>query len=211
MTLKVYREGYVEFWLGLKLASDAELMRSFMAVYLDQDAFPGTSDRQTLCTGGLDTISAALKAAYPADWSLQEGFMLWGTWTGTGVVTPPLKFLDTSAPVVGLRGSGGSAPQNTAVLVHKVAPYGRSGRMYLPGVTEGNVSPNGALNGTELGIWQDAIDAAADDLAAYIGTPFFEHCMTGQPAGGGDYTITKPISTYAVDGVVATQRRRLRR
>ena len=125
MTQKVYREGYVEFWLGMKLSSDAELMRSYMAVTLNIDGYTDTLARQTLCTGALDTISAALKDAYPSDWAFQEGFMLWGTWSGVGDPVPPLKFLDTSSPVVGTRGPGGSAPQNTAVLVHKVAPYGR--------------------------------------------------------------------------------------
>jgi hypothetical protein len=207
---KVYTVGYVEFWIGMKLASDAELMYTYTGAQIDTSAYPTTGDQQAFCTGAIDSFNAEFKAAFTADWSLQGGFMLWGQWSG-GAVVPPRKYLDGSAPVVGLRGSGGSAPQNTAVLVHKTVTYGRGGRMYIPGVSEAAVSPNGALDGTELTIWQDALDAAHDNLSGFIGANFTYWAIQSAFTPTSTYTDVKEVTNHVVDGVVATQRRRLRR
>jgi hypothetical protein len=209
---KVYREGFNELWLGFKLASDAELMYSMIG-FEWTTAAPTSPSGWTASINDMVLIAAGfLKDCLPSDWAIQGGFGLVGRWSGSGAVLPPAQYLSTNAPVVGTRGPGGSAVQNTAVLVHKTVPYGRTGRMFLPGVSEAAVSPNGALDGSELTLWQTAVHAAGLGLVTYMDDPTSNFlAMQSQFAAGDVYTTTKPVNDLVVDGVVATQRRRLRR
>jgi hypothetical protein len=211
VTTKVYRESYMEVWIGMKLATDAELMYSAFGITFSSGVPSDPTIQQTVTDNLLAICANELKACLPADWSIQEGFCLFGRWDGTGTPISPTKVPTTNAPEAGTRGPGGSAVQNTAVLVHKTVPYGRTGRMFLPGVSEAEVSPNGTLSPTELNLWQVKLNSMKNLIDIEISYPTNFCSMQTQFVPGDEFTITKPVNAFVVDGVVATQRRRLRR
>ena len=103
-----------------------------------------------------------------------------------------------------------SAPPNVTYLVQKrSAAPGRSGigRMYLPGVIEGDVDSGGFLSGTQLTTMQTVLDNLFSDLAPL--TPVLLH---RNPAAPNDYDFAPPttITSFNLESLVATQRRRLR-
>lgn len=126
---------------------------------------------------------------------------------------PPAVFESGEEPVGGDVASA-ALPQNCAYLMRKrTSAAGRRGRgrMYLPGVPEGNVSAQGAIDGT----WLDAIQTNA--VAWY-------ELLTGVPAGSVAYPPVilhrsegigtepppTPVTTFVFESVIATQRQRLR-
>ena len=205
---KVYVSGYIEAWIGMKLSTDAELMYSAIGMAGDPANWPNDESRQSWTQDIIRICQDSLAPCFGADWTLQGGFCLFGVYTGGDPVLPPAKFDAVLGPIVGIRGPGGSAPQNTAVLVHKTVPSGRTGRMYLPGVNEGNVAPNGAIDGTELAIWQGALTNLKDGLLDF---PEITQLAMLASVAGDAHTAIKGVTSLVVDGVVATQRRRLRR
>lgn len=123
------------------------------------------------------------------------------------VTTPIAVFESTAAPFVGPN-SANTVPSNTAVLVKKLSGLrGRSnrGRMYVPGVHEGDVNPNGTISAGVVTALQGFADLMLDGFSE---------------VGGGcqmvilhDQTVSDPptiVTELQVDPVVATQRRRMR-
>lgn len=114
----------------------------------------------------------------------------------------------TGASAVGTS-SGTAAPPNVAVLAHKNTGQGGRrgrGRMFLPGVSEGFIDPNGALTSaaitqinSDLASWYSSIVgiATVDDVLLYHNNDL----------GNLSPTI---VTGFTVDSKVATQRRRLR-
>ena len=97
---------------------------------------------------------------------------------------------------------------NVSMLVHKATALGgRSGRgrFYVPGVREADVADDGTVSSTALAQWQTAANAFATGLAALD--------VAGVVLHSADAPIDLPtlITSYEVQGRVATQRRRLRR
>lgn len=140
------------------------------------------------------------------------------TQDGTGGVTWQDAGNITTAPM----------PGNVSVLVNKsvtAARGRRNGRLYVCGVPEADTadaSPN-SLSGGQLTVWQDA----CDDLLASInqdGDPFSSftsrlcvvHILTraaplpGQELGSPLTGDSRDVSALSVQGMLATQRRRLR-
>lgn len=114
----------------------------------------------------------------------------------------PAATLGVSLP--GASGSAQAAP-NVAVLAHKVTGIGGRhgrGRMYLPGIPEGNVSAGGALDAT--------IQA---NLTTNLGTFLVKLEAADIPMTllHSDAFTPVPVEDLIVDATVATQRRRLRR
>lgn len=99
-------------------------------------------------------------------------------------------------------------PSNCAGLFKKNTGFiGRAnrGRIYLPGVSEGNVDPTGRLTDSQWGVmtssaedWLGAVQAATDvdDMVVLHGTEGL-----GAPS---------PVTSLTVDRYIATQRRRMR-
>jgi len=110
----------------------------------------------------------------------------------------------TTAAVTGTF-SGTQMTPNVAYLLRKVTASGgrrNRGRMYLPGVNEGNVDGTGAVDGTAIGKLNTAgSDFITDTGAADIGL-FILHSDGGTPT---------EITSFVASPKVATQRRRLRR
>lgn len=101
-----------------------------------------------------------------------------------------------------------SLPQNCAVLVTKRSGFrGRknTGRMFIPGISEGNVSPTGIISPSQLTVLQTAytelyeelqLTGEVDDVVILHGTE-----ALGAPT---------PVVAFEVSDRIATQRRRLR-
>lgn len=115
-----------------------------------------------------------------------------------------------------------ACPPNVAVLVKKLTTSGRgsrSGRMYLPGIEEANVSEDGVIGNSTIDALQAACDDFLDNINNDSGGPIdwtsrlvVVH-LEPRPAPPlpdnrvGTYTA---VSSLAVQSTVATQRRRLR-
>lgn len=122
-----------------------------------------------------------------------------------------------SLPQTGGQG-GDMSTSNTAVLVRKntVSRRGaRSGRSYIGPLSELQVSSN-VLVPAEATAWQTAMNAflgdtnQGPDFGNYTSAMAVVHILTRDSEGNpltGDFT---PVSSLAVQGTLATQRRRLR-
>lgn len=104
--------------------------------------------------------------------------------------------------------SASMVPQNTAYLIHKrtsAAGRGSQGRMYVPGVAEGNVNNVGVVDSTRRSELQGVFDDLFTDLNTTQGVPLVVNHGPGSPLG-----LQTPIQRFIVDTMVGTQRRRLR-
>jgi hypothetical protein len=111
----------------------------------------------------------------------------------------------TSASGVGGSDLSDQAPPNVAYLVRKGTALGgrkNRGRMYLPGVDEGEVLQGGTIQPGKLAGVEAAVDAF---MAAMIADGHTLVVLHNGPE------IPTEITSLTVDGTVATQRRRLRR
>lgn len=100
--------------------------------------------------------------------------------------------------------SGEAYSANTAALLRKVTTLGGRegrGRMYMPGLSEGQVATAGQLSGATI----DAIQAECDDYMSGLDT-------LGTPMVLLHNSPTEPtvVTTLVCDAIVATQRNRLR-
>jgi hypothetical protein len=104
-------------------------------------------------------------------------------------------------------------PQNCALLVTKVTERsGRTGkgRIFVPNIlSEGDVDDVGVIAGGTVTEFQDIFDDFNQALSDPPSGPSFPAVLlhnSGVPGG----TTPSPITRWAVNGVIATQRRRLR-
>lgn len=140
------------------------------------------------------------------------------TSSGTGGINWPDAGNVTTAPI----------PGNTAVLVTKQVPSARgrrNGRSYVCGIPEADTSdpdPN-SLTGGALTAWQtawdnwiDAVNQDGDPFLGYSSRCCVVHILTREPSDPGDPPgapltgESHDITSLAVQGKLATQRRRLR-
>lgn len=103
--------------------------------------------------------------------------------------------------------SGEPTVPNTALLVRKNTVQGGrtgSGRMFIPGWVEANVTGSGAVDQAALGSVQTRLDDLHEALADSQVPMFLLHTSEAHPIGPLGVTSLK------AQGTVATQRRRLR-
>lgn len=106
--------------------------------------------------------------------------------------------------------AGTAVPPNGALLVTKVTEQGGrrgNGRMFIPGLLEGNVGPNGNLTAAYVNAWAAALLGFHADLVAAGLPPVI---LRGNP---GVSPVIGPIAiqSFQPQATMATQRRRLRR
>lgn len=108
--------------------------------------------------------------------------------------------------------AGACVPQNTAFLVKKTAGGGRhgTGRMYVPGVLEDDVSNVGVVKPTKRQLLNDAFGAFLDGLADAGGFGAGETPMYILHGSGGAVPPPSRVTRLVTDQRVGTQRRRLR-
>lgn len=100
--------------------------------------------------------------------------------------------------------SGQQAPPNTAMLVKKITGLGgrkNRGRFYIPGISDDAVSSNGTILPGSLVLWQAEATTFLADLDTRGLPMYLLHNSSSDPT---------EVSSLGVDGIAATQRRRLR-
>lgn len=125
---------------------------------------------------------------------------------------PPLVVGSSASAVV-----GGSAdlvlPQNCAYLVRKrtdAAGRRGRGRMYIPGVDESNVDERGNILPAHVAAWQTAFNNWLDDLTTAVGARLYPPVVLHRSEGIGVEPPPTPVTSFVVESIIATQRRRLR-
>lgn len=96
----------------------------------------------------------------------------------------------------------------TALLVKKMTLIGGRagrGRLYFPGLPEADVEANGSIGGPYLAAAQTAFEAFRVAMNTALLTPVVLH------SAASPLSTPTPITQFSVQGVAATQRRRLRR
>jgi hypothetical protein len=154
----------------------------------------------------------ALRSAFTDNMSniIATGYAHKQTEMIVGGFTPPLVYLDPT-PVV-FTGTINPLPQNSALLVQKrSALIGRRhrGRLYIPGVNEVEVAPNGVVSPALLAAYNSALQSwltAIRNITEVLDM-FILH--TQAPLAPAPPEPTR-VSTLVADDVIATQRRRLR-
>lgn len=152
-------------------------------------------------------------AAWPAA-SMSNQFRFRGVTLRVGQDGAPPLIFEADADIVGL-GAATVLPQNCALLVRKrTASAGRRnrGRFYVPifGILESAVSQIGVISGGDVSGQQtgwDAFHTALTSGGAHPLTPVILHSDGGVTAPGAPTVIT----SFHVEPIIATQRRRLRR
>lgn len=174
------------------------------------------STREMLVTYGVSvdagasvTVANALFAEFNTNWntSLHTSYTHLGVIMRYGVASgDPIPVLSTSTAVAGTAGTD-RLPPNNALLIRKQTGVGgrrNRGRMYLPGiVAESGVDSTGTISG--LAGLQTIASAWLGDIVAVAG---ITQMVLLHSVGASTPTN---VNELVVDGVVATQRRRLRR
>ena len=112
-----------------------------------------------------------------------------------------------SSPLAGTNGGAGTSP-GVAFLARKNTGFGGRtgrGRLYIPGVPEGEVDTSGNIGGAIVTSWNTALEAFRTTLISLGLVPTLLH------AAGSPIQVPMPITSFTMDGTVATQRRRQRR
>lgn len=127
--------------------------------------------------------------------------------------TSPLVVDGLLGPSQGV-GTGAPLPQNCAVLVRKRTDLGGRrgrGRMYLPGIAEGQVEANGDIGSVFVDAWQGQADSFYDILTGGGSQAATPPVVLHRSEGIGPEPLPTPIQSFTVESSIATQRRRLRK
>jgi hypothetical protein len=111
---------------------------------------------------------------------------------------------ESTAAETNFAGGTDSENPNVAVLVKKltgVAGRQNRGRVYVPGALSGNVDSIGVLSSTAVDAWQTAFDSWFTDMVAVDMDPIINHA---------DLSAVTLVTSFEVQSLTATQRRRLR-
>lgn len=192
--------GYAEAALRLDLANDPDPMYITFGIDISEAGGDFDAVAESIFTATLGTLEDVISSEYTI-----PGVRLSIGQDGGGSLSGYFPF---SAIIEGEDGPNPST-QNVAYLIQKrTGTLGRQGRgrMFVPGVTEGQVGPTGLLTDAQ----RDALDLAwntwLDQLAGGDpGTP-----MVLLHSEGVELAPT-PVLSLVTDQRVATQRRRLRR
>lgn len=197
--------GLVKF--RYQLSSDAEEMIHTIGL-----EFVGTTSA--------DATSAAqeVDAAWATQLCEDDGDTLAVGYTYLGVVMRATtsdggeQEIEVPRNIIGAMG-GAFLPNNTALLVRKTTVLGgrrHRGRMFLPPafVAEGNVNPNGVIDGAQVATIQNRLDAFQTDVNSATSIDRLVILHNDTPAPVPDPTS---ILQLVLDTKVATQRRRMRR
>lgn len=194
MTL-VIPPGYAQVAYRFLLANDPEEIITTLGV--DTDVFPGNL-----------TGATALRDKWTETWGAvgrSASYTFRGVYLRVGQDGGPPVVVQVDSLSVGT-GSQVPPPQNCALLVKKqTASGGRAnrGRMYLPPypIGEGDITANGVIADGQVTTLQGVINTWLNEVGAYVVLHDSESPVT----------TPTPITSFILDRVIATQRRRLRR
>ena len=167
------------------------------------------------CTIGLDIADAATPAilatrvnavytssGFAADASSSSTYLGCLVKFGPNDTGP---FATVAASIPGTVGAQTPAPQN-AILVQKLTAVGGRrgrGRLFWPGVTEAQLNPDGTLTAAAVTNLQNSFNSFLSGMTALGNFPRLLHTVEG--------VAPNSITSFSVQSLTATQRRRLRR
>jgi len=197
--------------LQIDLVGDTGKMYVTMGVHGLAPASAMTqADADDLCNEWATDIESAMCDVY----SISVGTVSFNS--GASVGNANQLFAVSMTPHVG-NVTTDAVPQNTATLVRKltgVAGRGANGRFYIPGVPEAEVDQAGVLTGAFVTNVQGDVDQIIGDWAGIAGgyEPVVVHHTLVSPGPPPVYisAANTVITSFLVDPMVATQRRRLR-
>ena len=188
--------GFAELWIRFNTPGDLENMYCAVGI----DLAPGESGTQTLAETLDTTAEASLVPMLSNQYTVGGGHVIFGQDGGD------IRFDSASTPTAGGQ-TGAGLPPNTAVLARKLTATGGRrgrGRMFIPGIPEGNVGSDGQLVAAYRTTAQTAV---ADMMADLVALPQVDGLVLLHDTA--PFTPT-PITGFSVELYVATQRRRLR-
>lgn len=197
MSLRI-PSGYVEAWMSFTVTGDNEPMYVSLGADVDGLVFPNQTDTDALLT----VLRDRLKPLCTTEYSVGPGHVLWG-----GGPNPDVRIDGTNAPVLGTR-TPPANPNNCATLVQKRTEAGGRrgrGRMFVPGVAEGDTDAAGNLASVARTAWQTQMTGLVTDVAAltnFTGLVLLHDTAPFDP---------NPITALTVAPKIATQRKRMRR
>jgi hypothetical protein len=187
----------------LRLVGDPQPMIVNYGVAIEDTA---TFDPQTALEALHEKFHDAFKALVSNQYTLYQSEIRWKS-----AAVADLQVVVRVQPRI-MTGTEPPLPQNTSALIQKrtqVAGRRGRGRMYIPGLSEGNVGGTGVVNQGQIDVTQPLLDTwltAIDTLIPGIAAMVLLHStgLTPTPAPTG-------VTQLLIDTVVATQRRRLRK
>jgi hypothetical protein len=166
-----------------------------------------------------NAIATSLAAAFAATGSLftiiDSNVQLQSTRVALGTDGTE-DIIGTSPQLVACTLAGSTAPANCAALVHKrTARGGRRGRgrLYIPWcILVADLGESGIISGTRITTITAAVAAWSAQVTSLVGPPVVLHRPstpgTAHPTVPGS---PNPVTSYVVDPLIGTQRRRLGR
>jgi len=189
--------GQAQILWAFSVAGDVELMYTGLGV--DSATFV-SGDEQALVDGAYAAWADWLLTVQSSSCALEAAYLQLQTALGVS------EWSHVEATAGG--GFAAALPSNCAYLVRKntaAAGRGKSGRMYVPGALEAQVTPAGIVDPAELASWNGAhLTAFYSAFTSDVGDPVVNH-QAGSPLGS-----TSTVTSFTMDSKIATQRRRLR-
>jgi len=188
--------GFAEVWTQYVLSTDPEPMYTSLGV----DLAVGVGATQTDADALLGAVRTSIVALITNNYVLGPGHVIFGQDGGD------IRIDGSLANLTGT-GTGSASSQNTALLVRKLTALGgrrNRGRLFMPGINEANVDPNGQITAGTFGGyvtgWNNVRTAIialaqADDVVVFHDTAPFTPTV---------------VTALTAQQTVATQRRRLR-
>lgn len=188
--------GFAEVWVQFNTPLDPEPMYSAFGI----DLASGVPMDQSEATSILGWASLSIAPTIASDYTVGPGHVIAGQDGGD------VRYDGVTAPSAGTNG-GNACPNNTSWLVRKVTASGGRrgrGRMYWPGVPEGDVGSTGILTSGALADLQTQASLLQSNLVALTSVDALVLFHESAP-----FTPT-PITTLQAQTRAATQRRRMR-
>lgn len=189
--------GWAEVWVQITISSDPEPMYTAFGV----DLAAGVSATQAVADELLLTSWNTLDNIVSADFQGGLGHVVFGNDGGD------IRIDGSGSQSNGLAPAS-SLPNNCAYLVRKLTASGgrrNRGRMFIPGVPEGNVIANGEITSA----WRTTVQTALSNFYASIfGLANVDDLVLFHDSAPFTPTV---ITDLVLQNKIATQRRRMRR
>jgi hypothetical protein len=196
--------------LGIELALDLDPEPIYVTFGVSA-ASPGPEGGDWLGPVGLVEIGTAFRNRFTT--YVSNKYAVTGVRADFGHIP---EAVTTEVPLSLRFGSAGSPlPQNCAIILRKTSQLGgrrNTGRMFVPGILEGDVTENGTVTSATISQWQAAADGFLADVnnATGVGNMVILHSADFTPPPPG-FPAPTPVVGLKVLPAIGTQRRRLRR
>lgn len=189
--------GFAEAWFKFTIASDPEPMYTSIGIDLASGVGANLTTTNLIISTAEDQFDDCISSSYV----LNQGYVLYGNDGGD------IRVDSTNTPTNGNLAAT-ALPNNCAYLVKKTTGTGGrrgQGRMYVPGVLEGDVGVNGEINSSPFSTYAGNFNSLFTNLVALADVEALCLLHSSSP-----FTPTT-ITGLALQTKIATQRRRMRK